>query len=176
MKQSMSTAALACLLAVLSCTQQPQKVLESASGSSLDSNGAVSRHSLDFGLSAPAGPLTNRDLFNEIYFQGDTVCFSFLLAKEPRSETVKVEFINPSDGSAFPAERVDITDNRIHGFSLAGTLLEQFCGVSPALAAKITAGSEIPCSARVKVSDGNIIITETVDCSFRILLNPSLSR
>ena len=66
------------------------------------------------------------DKINQIYFQGDTICFAFTVYGIDEETPVKVSFINPKNREQFPAERLDRVGNRFRGFSLVGTILEEF--------------------------------------------------
>jgi len=69
---------------------------------------------------------TVRDLFNYLYFEGDTVCFSFPLGGEAAPGSVSAVFTDPARGIQVEAERLEVTDGRAWGFSLVGSLMEKF--------------------------------------------------
>jgi hypothetical protein len=95
-------------------------------GSSVAATGEIDNTSLKYRFKRFRGATTNRDLFNAIYFQGDTVCFSFELTRNVGRGAVSVWFINPETGKRYMAERIDIFEKRISGFSLLGTILENY--------------------------------------------------
>jgi hypothetical protein len=68
---------------------------------------------------------TFRDLCNFIYFEGDTVCFSFDFNQDIDG-TAKVYFVDTVTKKRVLAERIEILRSRVYGFSLAGSLLEHF--------------------------------------------------
>jgi len=101
-------------------------VKNAALGSDLSPDGTISDNSLVFTFKKPDPGEATRDLFNYIYFEGDTVCFSFELSRKVKEKDVDMQFIEPSTGRGFKAERIDIIDTTVSGFSLLGSLLEQF--------------------------------------------------
>lgn len=93
-------------------------------GSNITKKGIISDKNLSFSFKYSGGT-KNSDLYNFIYFQGDTVCFSFDYNFDVDKE-VRVWFADPRTGRKKNAERVEILKSRVYGFSLAGSLLE-FC-------------------------------------------------
>jgi hypothetical protein len=91
-------------------------------GSNIIKKGIISDKNLSFVFKYSDGS-KNSDLYNFIYFQGDTVCFSFDYNFDVDTD-VKVWFIDPKTGRIKIAERVEILKSRVYGFSLAGSLLE----------------------------------------------------
>jgi hypothetical protein len=97
-------------------------------GSSINREGTITDHSLIFTFDPYSGGGTLQDLCNYLYFKGDTLCFSFTNNREYNRDNLKIWFIDPADNSRFVPERIDYHDGRVSGFSLVGTLLEQFLG------------------------------------------------
>ena len=95
-------------------------------GSSLEPDGSMADESLAYTFRPFLKKGTNRDLFNHIYFQGDTVCFSVRTSRPVAKSAVRAWFVDPESGRRFPAERLDVEGKRISGFSLVGSLLGSF--------------------------------------------------
>ncbi|HSV95996.1 MAG TPA: hypothetical protein VLM75_03570 [Spirochaetota bacterium] len=113
-------------MAVLFCSPDGLVVREFSLGSRLEPGGAIDDESLVYTLRPFRKKGTNRDLFNHIYFQGDTVCFSLLLSRPVTKGMVKAWFIDPVTLRRFAVERLDVGKKRVSGFSLAGSLLGDF--------------------------------------------------
>jgi hypothetical protein len=112
--------------ATLFCSPPDLAVREISLGSRLEPDGTVGDESLVYTLRPFLKKGTNRDLFNHVYFQGDTVCFSLLVTRPVTKANVNVLFFDPVSGRSFPAERIDIEKKRVSGFSLLGSLLDDF--------------------------------------------------
>ncbi|MCU0843632.1 MAG: hypothetical protein MUC76_01750 [Spirochaetes bacterium] len=112
--------------AVLFCPAEGPVVREFSLGSRLEPGGAIADGSLIYRLRPFRKKGTNKDLFNHIYFQGDTVCFSLLLSRPVPHEKVQAWFVDPVTGRRFAVERLDVEKKRVSGFSLAGSLLDDF--------------------------------------------------
>lgn len=109
------------------CSKAPLSVESLTTGSELDIlHGTIEKSSLDFHFNQPKKPKTSADIFNFIYFEGDTICFSYTLSRRLFKKQAAVRFINPETGEAFPAERLEVYRYRVFGFSLTGSLLEKF--------------------------------------------------
>jgi hypothetical protein len=123
-----TSAALACLL-LTACSRHGTSgnitVKAGEVGSALSGRGEITDESLDY-VFKPRHVRTVRDLFNNLYFQGDTLCFSFTFSGDVSGEDFRVSFVNPATGEAFPAERLEKYGDRVFGFSLVGTVMEQF--------------------------------------------------
>jgi len=65
-------------------------------------------------------------LFNAIYFKGDTAGFFFIVPEDAQKSMISVSFINKTDGKEYPADRIEMNDGIIWGFSNLGGLLENF--------------------------------------------------
>jgi len=109
------------------CSKGPLSVESLATGSELDIlHGTIEKSSLDFLFNQPKKAKTSADIFNFIYFEGDTICFSYTLSRRLFKKQAAVRFINPETGEAFPAERLEVYRYRVFGFSLVGSILEKF--------------------------------------------------
>jgi hypothetical protein len=93
-------------------------------GSNLSSKGLVTDKKTDFTFSYSGGG-NYSDLFNYIYFQGDTVCFSFDFTGDV-NKNARVWFVDQATGRTKYAERIEVLKSRVYGFALAGSLLEFF--------------------------------------------------
>jgi hypothetical protein len=115
-----------CLIAVtvlFSCSGKPAFV-DASFGSNITKTGLISDKNLKFSFKYGKGGL-NRDLYNFIYFEGDTVCFSFNYNADIDKD-VRVWYIDAKTGRKKAAERIEVLRSRVFGFSLAGSLLEFF--------------------------------------------------
>ena len=119
-------AALLFLSAMPSCSGDGPVVRDFSLGSRLEPDGSIGDDSLIYTLKPFNKKGSNRDLFNHIYFQGDTVCFSLLVSRPVAKGMVKAWFVDPVSGRGYAAERLDVENRRISGFSLAGSLLDDF--------------------------------------------------
>ncbi len=111
-----------------------------------------------------------KDLFNYIYFQGDTLCFSLSLNREIGKEHVKAWFVNSISGEQYKAERLEVEGKKIFGFSLLGSILEQF--FKKELTKPVPGGSycckDIPFGIIVEINDRGRIIQKEIKNSFVI--------
>jgi hypothetical protein len=139
-------------------------------GSSLAAEGEISNSSLEYRLRRFSGGTKNRDLFNSIYFQGDTLCFSFELTRRVGRKMVSVWFINPETGERYRAERIDIHEKRISGFSLLGSILENYH--KQYLDAPIPHDAfccrDIPIDVEISIDDNQNQVRKNLSGSFRI--------
>ena len=103
-------------------------LIDGALGSDISPDGRIGSADMSFLLPDFPAVKTNRELFNRIYFTGETLCFSFELREPARPEDVRVQFVDPRTGISLPAERIDFHGRRISGFTLLGSLLEKFNG------------------------------------------------
>lgn len=161
----------------VSCSKE-LAITETALGQKLSANGKIANESLTFIYDPKEAFSKNMDFFNFVYFEGDTLCFSFKLAKNLTEKQVAVYFINPITNTEFKAERVDITGKYVTGFSLTGTLLEQFFGdiLELAFDSKRFINKDISFIVRIDITDDaekdKPAISQTVESVFKIdLLN-----
>ncbi len=71
---------------------------------------------------------TGRDLFNFLYFEGDTLCFSIEFSEPLVNARAEGWFENPKTGKRYRVERLETSGNTLWGFSLVGSLMEKFYG------------------------------------------------
>jgi hypothetical protein len=95
-----------------------------STGSKLSQKGLVIDSSLEYAFDYKRQGKFS-DLCNFIYFEGDTVCFSFDFSADIDG-TARVYFVNTETKKRILAERIEILRSRVYGFSLAGSLLEYF--------------------------------------------------
>lgn len=116
-----------CLL-ISGCASGENRIEMIETGSDLFKNGVISAKSLVYKFKDYNEKDLNRDLFSFIYFEGDTLCFSAKLSKKLDRDkaVVNAYFVNSENGTKFRAERIDINDDRVSGFSLIGSILESF--------------------------------------------------
>ena len=117
-----------CLIFALALCCSKESVTGISIGQSFSADGIIKDENLVFRFQPKREKFAkNKDFFNFIYFEGDTICFSFKLKVRADKKDIAVFFINPKSGRKYPAERIDIIDgNRVAGFSLAGSILECF--------------------------------------------------
>ncbi len=144
---------------------------ETAFGQSVDRAGVITDRSLAFTFAAPRGKKSAKDLFDYLYFQGDTVCFSYRFPRSVEKCDAAAEFINPQTGERFHAERLEKTGNRLWGFSLAGSLLDKFFFAErdrPA-PSDLYGGRDIPFIVEAELRcPGEPIVSKSGKSSFRI--------
>ncbi len=145
-------------------------------GSDLGGSGEISKTSLSYSFDYNIKEKENtsiQKLFNFIYFEGDTLCFSAKFGEEVKKQDVKIFFINPKNGDVFPAERVDIDRKKISGFSLVGTILEQFYSVNSKKGLSLVdfADIKIPFIVRIEIDNGEKIYTKEKTSSFKLNIN-----
>ena len=85
-----------------------------------------SDNTLSYHYTIPSDAVLYRDLFNHIYFEGDTAGFSTAIGKQNQGGAITAHFLNADKTLRIPAERLEIDLNRAWGFSLVGSLLEHF--------------------------------------------------
>lgn len=153
----------------LQCTPSELKILSHEVGSNLSGDGSISNSSLNYKFKKYKKNRQVKDLFNYLYFKGDTLCFSFKINKEIMKDKIKAWFINPGNNDIFPVERIDVDDDRISGFSLVGSIMESF--FSDQLRKPVPTDSfcckDIPFKIRIEIEDKKIIKTE-VSSFFKI--------
>lgn len=95
-------------------------------GQSLSKAGSITDTSTRYQFRPYTKSGTAQDLFNHIYFLGDTFCFSLEIEQGYDRNSLHVSFTDPATGTNVIPERIDYHRERISGFSLVGTLMEQF--------------------------------------------------
>lgn len=122
-----ATACTLLFILVLSCGSGPLAVESVKTGSQVDIlYGTIENGNLTFTFPPPTKGRHTGDLFNHLYFEGDTLCFSYRLSRRLREKQARIRFINPSNGKAFPVERKEVYRYRVFGFSLVGSIMEKF--------------------------------------------------
>jgi hypothetical protein len=111
------------LISNLSCSR-PFQIGETDFGSSITKQGKITDTKLKYAFTYK-GKNSYKDLFDFIYFEGDTVCFSIDLSQAP-DKPVKVYFRDESGSVSILAERIEQKGDHVWGYSLVGSLLEQF--------------------------------------------------
>jgi hypothetical protein len=139
-------------------------------GSSLAAEGEIGNTSLEYRLKRFTRGTKNRDLFNFIYFQGDTLCFSFKLTRSVRGEMVSAWFINPETGERYRAERIDIHEKRVSGFSLLGSILENYYrqNLDAAIPHDAFCCRDIPIDVEISIDFNKSHVRKNLSGSFRI--------
>ncbi len=139
-------------------------------GSSLAAEGEIGNSSLEYRLKKSTRGTKNRDLFNSIYFQGDTLCFSFKLTRSVGREMVSAWFINPETGERYRAERIDIHEKRVSGFSLLGSILENYYKqyLDAAIPHDAFCCRDIPIDVEISIDDNKNRVRKNLSGSFRI--------
>ena len=143
----------------------------SETGSGLSVDGKISESSLVYRFKKEDRLRKKRELFNHIYFEGDTVCFSFGFTRPVSEKQVTAYFVDPLTRRSFVAERIDVHDGgRVAGFSLAGTLLEQFLDreLDDPLGKGSLAKRDIPFTVKLLVALPEKTESYEVDGTFRV--------
>jgi hypothetical protein len=151
----LSAASAAMMILLCASCSGDFRMISAETGSNLSPDGTISDRSPVYSFRNPGDLKTNKDLFNFMYFEGDTVCFSFRFSRPVTEKQVSAYFVDPSSRKAFPVERLDIHDGgRVSGFSLTGSLLEQFFAetISKAADPASLRGKEIPFTVRLLVA------------------------
>jgi hypothetical protein len=146
------------------------QIIDAGLGSRISASGKISDSNLNFTFKKYKKAGISKDLFNYIYFEGDTICFSFLLSGEVDKKNVDVCFIDPHTGKNYSAERVDLYKNRVSGFSLAGSILEKFNSdsLNRRIPKNMYCCNDIPFQVRIIIKHGNSDIQSIITGAFRI--------
>jgi hypothetical protein len=126
MKKIYSLIFISILAFSLSCSKRENPVESIETGSDLSSSGKIKNNSIEFLFPEFIKGGEVKDLFNYIYFKGDTICFSVKADIRLNQENTSVYFVNPADEKRYKAERLDFHGNSASGFSLVGSVMEQF--------------------------------------------------
>jgi len=160
------------LIAFNMCTCSSSEIrIESVSvGSDIMSDGSVKDAPLMYGFKRLNSGKTVRDLFNYIYFKGDTVCFSLELNRKIPVQSVKAWFVNPLNKRALAVERLESRGERIFGFSLVGSILEWIYqnNLDDKIPPDSYGSSPIPMKIRIEIKTGQKKISSEKDCTFKI--------
>jgi len=162
---------LLCALVVFACGEKRLRIEEARTGARVSMTGEMEDEGLVYRFPEYRRGGRVRDLFHYIYFQGDTVCFSFAFSRPVARGAVAVRFIDPRSGAEYDAERIEVYKTRVFGFSLVGSLLEGF--FKHRLEAPVPRDgfccSPVPFGLRVLVrEDGGATLEREFRGSFRI--------
>jgi len=154
-----------------------QKITKTIVGQNFSADGKTTNTNLIFQFHTKDTFNKNKDFFNFVYFEGDTVCFSYKLAQAITKEQLKIYFINPKTNARFAAERIDIINNNlVTGFSLVGSILEQFFGdrLEQSFQEKAFINADIPFIVSIEISADaekqTAEIMQNTETSFKITL------
>ena len=164
---------------LLNCSNEKMKITSSVVGNNLSKDGDISDSSPIYTFNKYSEKGKTKDLFNYIYFKGDTLCFTFYLNKKVKKENIKVWFENPLKKTRFRAERIDIKmrnifnisyDHKISGFSLVGSILEAFYNdlLEKTIPKNNFCCKKIPYKIILQIDDGTNKIHYEVKKYFRI--------
>jgi len=67
-----------------------------------------------------------KNLFDYLYFQGDTFCLSFKTNHHVDRDKIKIFIRQKNSNLKFRAERIEVSEKKIFAFSLIGSLMENF--------------------------------------------------
>ena len=86
-------------------------------------------------------------------------------------EAVSVWFINPETGKRYRAERIDIFEKRISGFSLLGTILENYYKeiLDAAIPPDAFCCRNIPLDIEISIDNEKNQLRKNLSGSFRIV-------
>lgn len=101
------------------------KIFKAECGSSVSMNGTIVNDSLTYTFKPCTHCRSLKDVCNYIYFQGDTLCFSIQCNQNITNATIEAYFENPLTNTTYKAERIEIVNDTVYGFSLVGSLLEK---------------------------------------------------
>lgn len=161
---------LLCVLLAAGCVPREPAVVETATGQSLTPDGQVSDTSHRYVFKKPSRPGTLRDLYNHIYFQGDTLCFSLRLNRPLKSPSIHAIIRDPRSGIETEVERLETAGKRVYGFSLIGSILENFHRGPMDRKADISnrEGRRVPCVIEIRIVEGEKVLQENINTHFEI--------
>lgn len=156
---------------LFSCSDKAFRLASHGFGQEITRAGKITGGSTAFAFPAYRRGGTNRDLFNYLYFKGDTLCFSYRFSHNVEGRAVTAAFIDPATGKRYPAERLEKSGNIVWGFSLVGSLMEKFQEgrLDGAIPAKAFCCTDIPFAVEVTVAaEGGDTLVARKESSFRI--------
>lgn len=156
------------------CVDTPQAVIRTQLGVQLAATGEMTDTATLYSFKKYTRGGTVRDLFNYIYFAGDTLCFSVTLARNVTRDMARVHFENPHTGESFEAERLEVYGKRVFGFSLVGSVLERFYwkDLQNPVPAGMYCCENIPFIVRITIQDNGSRIESRIPGFFRIAYTP----
>jgi hypothetical protein len=98
-----TSALLLCALAIFACGEKRLRIEDVRTGARVSMTGEMEDESLVYRFPEYRRGGRVRDLFNYIYFQGDTVCFSFAFSRPVRRDAVAVCFVDMQTGTEYDA-------------------------------------------------------------------------
>ncbi len=113
------------VLPALSCSEKKSKILKYGTGINIAIERLEDTNTI-FRFKEPGALNVGKDLFNYLYFEGDTLGFYVLVSGDIKIKKAEAVIINPINNSSFHAERIDIKNNKVFGFTLLGTIMENF--------------------------------------------------
>ncbi|MFW5862592.1 MAG: hypothetical protein ACOCWZ_10085 [Spirochaetota bacterium] len=170
MKGSTVILTMLCVLLTTGCVPREPAVVEMATGQSLTPEGEVIDTSHRYVFKKPSRPGTLRDLYNHIYFQGDTLCFSLRLNRPLKSPTIHAVIRDPRSGVETEVERLETAGKRVYGFSLIGSILENFHRGLMDRKAGISSweGRRVPCVIEIRIVEGEKVLHKNINTHFEI--------
>lgn len=140
-------------------------------GKNISTQGEAVDGPLSYTFRPYRGGGTGRDLFNFLYFEGDTLCFSMEFSEPLINARAEGWFVNPETGKRCRVERMEKSGNILWGFSLVGSLMEKFyadMSMKP-LPHDAFCCRDIPFELHIAVrKPGRKLITEKYSSSFRL--------
>ena len=119
------------LVLSIACTNQTLSIMKANVGSNVALNGTITKTSLLYTFKPCTWCSTAKDIWNYIYFQGDTLCFTVECTTNINDAIVTAYFENPATRKTYKAERLEKINTTIYGFSLIGSLLEHIYNDTP---------------------------------------------
>lgn len=113
-------------LFLFNCTNQSADYHNINIGSNIDAEGKISNRNVTYTFKRKSNLKTIKDLYNHLYFAGDILGFTIVFDEKPEQDQLNIIFINADNHRYISAERIDILENRVSGFCLIGSLMEQF--------------------------------------------------
>lgn len=137
---------------LFACAKKPFEAMSIEFGKDITRAGDISGHNLVFAFTPFSGGKRAKDIYNYLYFKGDTLCFRAEFSEEIQPESIEAFFISPQKRAPVPVERVEVQRTLVWGFSLVGSLLEHFYGDIPAPPDRF-AGKKIPFEIHLRVKN-----------------------
>lgn len=91
-------------------------------GQNLNSNGDITQTSTEYFFKIDKSCNDYHSFFNTLYFAGDTFTFSI---NKQKTDSTEIYFINPATNKKVKPESLKFSNNKIYGFSIIGSLIEE---------------------------------------------------